>query len=168
MCLAPLSKCSVNCETKQFEYKAVWFYYEVWSCNVFICVVLGCDPWLFFFGGSLLTVFAWLTHTIWLCTACVSHHLASSKLHLTSFGLCYTAFTVLGKYWTLCRLGPWPVLTSFNLRSCPVQKSDVIFELWWIDCYDYLLKMMSSLLQRNQNIPAVICGFLSYCTITWN
>lgn len=122
--------CFVNCETKQFEYKACSFIMRRGSCNVFICILLGSAPSLFFFfGGSLLTVFAWLAHTIWLCFACISHHLASSKLHLTSFGLCYTAFTVLGKYWTLCHLSPWPLLTSYNLRSCPVQESEVIFDL---------------------------------------
>lgn len=66
--------CFVNCETKQFEYKACSFYYEVWSCNVFLCIALGSVPLLF----------RW----IFIDCFCLanSHHLALLCMHLTSFG----------------------------------------------------------------------------------
>lgn len=45
-----------------------------------------------FFGGLLFL--AWLFHTIWLCSSCISHHLANPAIHHTSFGLHGT--------WSLC------------------------------------------------------------------
>ena len=138
--------CSVNCETKQLEYKACSFILRYGICNVFVCIVLGSVP-LFFSGGSLLTVFAWLTHAIWLSSACISHHLASSKRHITSFGLGYAALLNSLSLETL----------AYSLKTMPCSKVTSHFS--FIGCYGVVQDNVLITTMQSENTSSVLCSF---------
>lgn len=69
----------LNCETWHVERKSCSFR---WG-NVFRYTVLTCVSEFFRWAF----IYSWLFHTIWLCSSCISHHLAHPALHRTSFGL---------------------------------------------------------------------------------